>query len=70
MLFFHKIKIHFDSINPLANGLDQDIAAERAEPDAITLEENLDPYELEQTWQDIEEEFESDVEWKKLQDHS
>ena len=70
MSLFHKVKVHFSSINPLANGLDQDIAAERAEPEAIVLEENLDPYEIEQTWEHIEEEFEGDAEWRELQEHN
>lgn len=68
MSLFHHLSL--STPDPLGGGLAEEIAEERAEPEAIILEENLDPYELEQTWEHIEEDFEGDAEWRELQEHN
>lgn len=69
MSLFHKITIHFPTIDPLANGLAEEIAAERAEPDAITLDDAVDANELQQRWSDIAHDFEQDPDWVELTKH-
>lgn len=62
MNIFHK-KIRFSEIDPLANGLDQDIAAEQREPEAIILEENLEATVLSANWQEMVDEAKADPDW-------
>lgn len=42
MLFFHRKKITFDPIDPLDNGLREEIAAEQAESDRFELSDQID----------------------------
>lgn len=42
MLFFRRKKIAFDPIDPLDNGLREEIAAERLEPDHFELSDQID----------------------------
>lgn len=58
---FHRIS--FNKIDPLGDGLREQIEAERLEPDAITLEEGTVEGELEQRWQIMEEEISHDPDW-------
>lgn len=51
MLFFRH-KIAFQPIDPLANGLGDEIAAERAEPDHFVLQDQLDG-RLADEWEQI-----------------
>lgn len=59
-LFHHTIS--FDDIDPLDDGLREEIEAEQMEPEAITLEE-VDETQLEQYWQSVEKDIEKDPEW-------
>lgn len=64
-LFNHHIS--FKQIDPLGDGLREEIEAEREEPDAIgTLEEGIDEGQLTQYWQSVESDIEQDPEWFKF----
>ena len=52
MLFFHRKKIRFNPIDPLDNGLREEIAAERSEPDHFVLDDLLDGT-LAEKWEEI-----------------
>ncbi len=60
MNIFHRIQ--FEAIDPLANGLGDEIAAERAEPEAIVLSEDLDE-SLADRWQEIVDDAMQDPEF-------
>lgn len=60
MLFHH---IQFKKPDPEDNGLLEEIAEERMEPEAITLEDYVNGEELQEKWQEIESDFEKDPEW-------
>ncbi len=56
--------VRFNPIDPLGDGLGDDIAAERKEPEAITdLSDPLDAQELAQTWGTLLQEAREDPEW-------
>lgn len=59
MLHHH---VQFEKIDPLGDGLDDDIAAERRE-EVITLEDHPDETALEKYWQFVEEDIHKDPEW-------
>ena len=62
LLFNHHIS--FKPIDPLGNGLREEIVAEQQEPDAIdSLEEGLDGQQLYDFWQSVERDVENDPEW-------
>lgn len=61
MMFRHHISL--GKIDPLGDGLRELIAAEQAEPDAITLEESPDGNNLAEQWQDVVTEAKSDPDW-------
>jgi hypothetical protein len=63
-LFTHNIS--FKPIDPLGDGLGDDITTERMEPEAITLEEYVDEGQLSRYWQDVERDIENDPEWFKF----
>lgn len=60
-LFSHHIS--FKQIDPLDNGLREEIESERLEPQAITLEEGVDEGKLSEYWQSVESDIEKDPEW-------
>lgn len=64
MSFLHHIA--FKKIDPLGNGLREEITAEQQEPEAIVLQENVDEEELTQFWQAVETDIEKDPEWFKF----
>ncbi len=62
MLFkFDRIK--FDSIDPLDNGLHEEIADEQQDSAAITLEEGPDGDRLSDFWEGIRSDIEQDPTW-------
>lgn len=65
-LFHHKIS--FSKADPLGGGLDEEIEAERLEPEAITLEEGLSEGEIEQFWNSVEKDIENDPDWFRFSD--
>lgn len=64
---FHP-SISFRKIDPLDDGLREEIEAERMEPEAITLEEGVNEGELEQYWTSVEKDIEKDPEWFRFSD--
>jgi hypothetical protein len=66
MLFKHHIS--FKQIDPLGDGLGEQIAQEQMEPEAITLEENVNEEQLTSYWQSVESDIEKDPEWFKFSD--
>ena len=62
-MLFHSQHIQFSKVDPLGNGLGDEIAQEQLEPEAITLEEGVDPNQLSNFWQTVESDIEQDPEW-------
>lgn len=67
-LFNFKHPISFLPIDPLGDGLREDIIAEQLEPEAITLEEEVDEAALAEYWQDVERDIEKDPTWFRFDD--
>ncbi len=64
MIFRTHSQIQFDPVDPLGDGLGDDIAAEQREPEAIhDLHDMIDPYALEQRWSALLEEVQHDPDW-------
>lgn len=61
MSLFHHIS--FSKVDPLGDGLREEIQLEQLEPEAITLEERPDEAELEAYWRSVENDIEHDPEW-------
>jgi hypothetical protein len=59
--FFRSIS--FAPIDPLGDGLREEIVAEQTESDAIVLEERPDEGELSRYWQSVEADIQQDPEW-------
>lgn len=59
---FHQ-PISFSRVDPLANGLSEEIEAEQLETEAITLEEGLNEGEIEAYWQSVQQDIQEDPEW-------
>jgi hypothetical protein len=70
MSFFHRIFHHisFSKIDPLGDGLREEIEQEQLEPEAITLEEGVDEGALSESWQEIQQDIEKDPEWFHFSD--
>lgn len=64
MHLFHHIS--FKQIDPLGDGLREEIEREQLEPEAITLEEGINEGELSESWQEIQQDIERDPEWFKF----
>jgi hypothetical protein len=58
--------ISFKPVDPLGDGLREEIAAEQQEPDAITDLEDIDEQELSAFWSDVEKDVENDPTWFHL----
>lgn len=63
-LFHHTISFH--KVDPLGDGLGDEIKAERLEPEAITLEEGLSEGEIEEYLNKMVQDVERDPEWFRL----
>lgn len=64
MIFLPHHRVHFNPIDPLGDGLGDDIAAERSEPEAIRdLGDPIDASGLEHKWSVLLEEVKRDPEW-------
>jgi hypothetical protein len=59
--------VTFKKIDPLGDGLAEEIAAEKNEPDAIILEEGADEQLVEQ-WEAVVKDIEKDPKWFKFAD--
>jgi hypothetical protein len=68
MSFLQKIhrSLSFSQVDPLGGGLAEEIAAEQSEPEAITLEEQLDGQLLADQWGQAVDELEQDPDWFKF----
>ena len=65
MSLFHRIS--FKPIDPLGDGLREEIVAEQQEPEAIvSLEEGLDGQRLSEFWGEVEEDVKKDPTWFNL----
>lgn len=62
-MLFNSQKIQFGKVDPLGDGLGDEIANEQLEPEAITLEEGLNGSELSEYWQSVKSDIEQDPEW-------
>ncbi|HET8884246.1 MAG TPA: hypothetical protein VFM68_02140 [Candidatus Saccharimonadales bacterium] len=60
---FHPHHITFTPVDPLGDGLREEIIAEQSESDAIVLEERPDEGELSHYWQSVESDIHQDPEW-------
>jgi hypothetical protein len=60
-IFHHTIS--FKQVDPLGDGLREEIEAEQLEPEAIILEDGVVEGELEAAWETIKEDFKSDPEY-------
>ncbi|MDB5177869.1 MAG: hypothetical protein JWO61_252 [Candidatus Saccharibacteria bacterium] len=58
--------LSFSQVDPLGGGLAEEIAAEQAESDAITLEESLDAQLIADQWNQAARELEKDPDWFKF----
>ncbi len=65
MSLFHKITL--PAVDPLADGLDEDIRKEKNEPEAMTLDD-ISETELEQYWASVESDIKKDPEWFHFSD--
>jgi hypothetical protein len=66
MNLFHHIS--FKKIDPLGDGLREEIEEEQLEPEAIVLEEGVNEGELSEYWQSVESDIEKDPEWFNFTD--
>ncbi len=60
-LFHHFIS--FKPVDPLGDGLREEIEAEQLEPEAITLEEGVNEGALTQYWESVEKDIHEDPDW-------
>lgn len=64
MSIFHHIR--FSKVDPLANGLADEIAAEQREAEAINSLEDTSPEELEKFWSGVVEDIKKDPQWSRF----
>lgn len=55
--------IHFNNIDPLGDGLREEIRAEQLEPEAMTLDPVVDADALNQQWSQIVDDLHDDPTW-------
>jgi hypothetical protein len=63
MSIFHHKTMSFPAIDPLGDGLGDEIAAEQRESDAINSLDDVSAEELNKTWSVIVEDIKHDPEW-------
>ncbi len=56
-------RVSFSKVDPLGGGLREEIAIEREDPSAMTLEEGVDEDQLTEFWQNVESDILQDPEW-------
>ena len=68
MLFklFKLNSVKFSAIDPLGDGLREEIASEQNEPEAMTLQEGPDGDSLSQFWEGVQSDIEQDPTWFKF----
>ena len=60
-IFHHKIR--FAKVDPLANGLDEEIAAEQREAEAIRSFDDTSAEELDKFWAGVVRDIKNDPDW-------
>ena len=60
-IFHHKIR--FSKVDPLANGLDEEIAAEQREAEAMHSLEDTSAEELDKFWTGVVNDIKKDPDW-------
>ena len=70
MSFIQKFRhsLSLSKVDPLGGGLAEEIEAEKAEPDAISLDDTLDGQLIADKWNQAVEELEKDPDWFKFSD--
>ncbi|RYF28505.1 MAG: hypothetical protein EOO17_04770 [Chloroflexi bacterium] len=68
MSIFHHQHVAFSKIDPLANGLADEIAAEQQEADSIRSLEDVSAEELNRKWNVIVDDIKKDPEWFNFAD--
>ncbi|MFZ2544816.1 MAG: hypothetical protein WAW80_02470 [Candidatus Saccharimonadales bacterium] len=66
MSLFHRKTIRFTTPDPLANGLADEIDAERKEADAFRTLDDMPAEELVSHWNAIVEDIKKDPDWSKF----
>jgi len=56
-------QVTFKQVDPLGDGLREEITAEQLEPEAILLEDGVNEGQLSEYWQSVERDIKSDPEW-------
>jgi hypothetical protein len=62
MSLFHR-KVQFSKVDPLANGLDEEIAAEQHEAEAIRSFDDTSADELVRFWSGVVKDIKKDPDW-------
>ncbi len=60
---FHKSTVRFNPIDPLDNGLREEIACEQCEPEAINLHIEPDENTLTTFWTEVTTDLKKDANW-------
>ena len=63
MLSLFPPKLAFQPVDPLGDGLGDDIAKEQSEPEATAFQEDLDAGNLTTFWDKVEQDVQQDPEW-------
>jgi hypothetical protein len=62
-MLFKFARIQFNAVDPLDNGLREEIASEQQGPEAMTLEEGPDGDRLADFWSTVESDIQKDPDW-------
>jgi len=69
MISLFKPRIHFNAIDPEGDGLREMVTSEKLEPEAITLDDDLNEEgQLMAFWQDVESDIQNDPNWFRFSD--
>lgn len=56
-------KLAFEPVDPLGDGLGDDIAAQQSNPEVLAFQEDLDADNLVAFWSEVERDVRSDPDW-------
>lgn len=60
---FSSSKLAFQPVDPLGDGLSDDIAKEQAEPEAVDFQQDVDAGNLTAFWDEVERDVQQDPTW-------
>jgi hypothetical protein len=63
MISLFQSKLAFQPVDPLGDGLGDDIAKEQSEPEAEAFQEDIDAGNLTNFWEKVEQDVQQDPEW-------